>query len=179
MRGAVDQRSADPFFKRANTAAEGRLRNIARLGGARKTSIFKNGKKILEPRDFHFGGPYERHSTVERNEKRCEALSYVIQLIRISTRLPKMMTAGTIIAGLVPILWSTGTGSKMMQRIALPMIGGMISSTALTLLVISAIYGSSNMGFSVNAEIILMGEKGEQELLQRGRRIRWETASLT
>jgi hypothetical protein len=67
----------------------------------------------------------------------------------------------------------------MMQRIALPMIGGMISSTALTLLVISAIYGSSNMGFSVNAEIILMGEKGEQELLQRGRRIRWETASLT
>jgi copper/silver efflux system protein len=44
-------------------------------------------------------------------------------------------------AGLVPILWSTGTGSEVMQRIAVPMIGGMISSTVLTLVVIPAIYG--------------------------------------
>ncbi|BCP52275.1 cation transporter [Kaistia sp. 32K] len=53
---------------------------------------------------------------------------------------PKMMTVVAIMAGLVPILWSTGTGSEMMQRIAVPMIGGMISSTALTLVVIPAIY---------------------------------------
>ena len=53
---------------------------------------------------------------------------------------PKMMTVVAITAGLVPILWSTGTGSEVMQRIAVPMIGGMVSSTVLTLLVIPALY---------------------------------------
>ncbi|MGP0061266.1 MAG: efflux RND transporter permease subunit [Beijerinckiaceae bacterium] len=54
---------------------------------------------------------------------------------------PKMMTVVAIMAGLLPIMWSTGTGSEVMQRIAVPMIGGMISSTILTLVVIPAIYG--------------------------------------
>jgi Cu(I)/Ag(I) efflux system membrane protein CusA/SilA len=54
---------------------------------------------------------------------------------------PKMMTVIAITAGLVPILWSTGTGSEVMQRIAVPMIGGMVSSTVLTLAVIPAVYG--------------------------------------
>ena len=54
---------------------------------------------------------------------------------------PKMMTVVAIMAGLVPILWSTGAGSEVMQRIAVPMIGGMVSSTVLTLVVIPAIYG--------------------------------------
>jgi Cu(I)/Ag(I) efflux system membrane protein CusA/SilA len=54
---------------------------------------------------------------------------------------PKMMTVIAIMAGLLPIMWSTGTGSEVMQRIAVPMIGGMISSTLLTLVVIPAIYG--------------------------------------
>jgi len=53
---------------------------------------------------------------------------------------PKMMTVTAIMAGLLPILWSTGTGSEVMQRIAVPMIGGMVSSTILTLAVIPAIY---------------------------------------
>jgi copper/silver efflux system protein len=53
---------------------------------------------------------------------------------------PKMMTVAAIIAGLLPILWSTGTGSEVMQRIAVPMIGGMVSSTILTLVVIPAIF---------------------------------------
>ncbi|MBX9590977.1 MAG: CusA/CzcA family heavy metal efflux RND transporter [Hyphomonadaceae bacterium] len=53
---------------------------------------------------------------------------------------PKMMTVCAIVAGLLPILWSTGTGSEVMQRIAVPMIGGMLSSTVLTLVVIPAIY---------------------------------------
>jgi len=53
---------------------------------------------------------------------------------------PKMMTVTAIMAGLLPILWSTGTGSEVMQRIAVPMIGGMVSSTVLTLIVIPAIY---------------------------------------
>ncbi len=54
---------------------------------------------------------------------------------------PKMMTVVAIMAGLLPILWSHGTGSEIMQRIAVPMIGGMISSTLLTLIVIPAVYG--------------------------------------
>ena len=54
---------------------------------------------------------------------------------------PKMMTVAAIMAGLVPILWSTGTGAELMQRVAVPMVGGMASSTVLTLLVIPAIYG--------------------------------------
>ncbi|MBU2145838.1 MAG: CusA/CzcA family heavy metal efflux RND transporter [Alphaproteobacteria bacterium] len=54
---------------------------------------------------------------------------------------PKMMTVIAIMAGLLPILWSTGAGSEVMQRIAVPMIGGMVSSTILTLVVIPAVYG--------------------------------------
>ena len=53
---------------------------------------------------------------------------------------PKMMTVVAIMAGLLPVLWSHGTGSEVMQRIAVPMIGGMVSSTVLTLVVIPAIY---------------------------------------
>jgi Cu(I)/Ag(I) efflux system membrane protein CusA/SilA len=53
---------------------------------------------------------------------------------------PKMMTVVAIIAGLLPIMWGTGTGSEVMRRIAAPMVGGMISSTVLTLVVIPAIY---------------------------------------
>ena len=53
---------------------------------------------------------------------------------------PKMMTVTAIMAGLLPILWGTGTGAEVMSRIAAPMVGGMISSTILTLAVIPAIY---------------------------------------
>ncbi len=53
---------------------------------------------------------------------------------------PKMMTVVTIFAGLLPIMWSTGTGAEVMRRIAAPMVGGMISSTLLTLIVIPALY---------------------------------------
>jgi Cu(I)/Ag(I) efflux system membrane protein CusA/SilA len=53
---------------------------------------------------------------------------------------PKIMTVVAIIAGLLPIMWSTGTGSEVMRRIAAPMVGGMLSSTLLTLIVIPALY---------------------------------------
>ena len=53
---------------------------------------------------------------------------------------PKMMTVTAIIAGLLPILWSHGTGADVMKRIAAPMVGGMLSSTVLTLVVIPAVY---------------------------------------
>ncbi len=53
---------------------------------------------------------------------------------------PKAMTVTVIVAGLLPILWSHGTGSEIMQRIAAPMIGGMITAPLLSLLVIPALY---------------------------------------
>jgi Cu(I)/Ag(I) efflux system membrane protein CusA/SilA len=53
---------------------------------------------------------------------------------------PVIMTVTAIIAGLAPIMWSTGTGADVMKRIASPMVGGMLSATVLTLVVIPAIY---------------------------------------
>ncbi len=54
---------------------------------------------------------------------------------------PIAMTATAVIAGLVPIMWGSGTGSDVMQRIAAPMIGGMVTATILSLLVLPVIYG--------------------------------------
>jgi copper/silver efflux system protein len=53
---------------------------------------------------------------------------------------PKMMTVTTTMVGLLPIMWGTGTGSEVMKRIATPMVGGLVSSTILTLIVIPAVY---------------------------------------
>ena len=53
---------------------------------------------------------------------------------------PKLMTVGVIIAGLLPIFFTDGPGSDVMRRIALPMVGGMASTTLLTLVVIPVIY---------------------------------------
>jgi Cu(I)/Ag(I) efflux system membrane protein CusA/SilA len=53
---------------------------------------------------------------------------------------PKLMTTAAIMAGLLPILWGNGAGASVMKRIAAPMVGGMLSSTVLTLVVIPAIY---------------------------------------
>jgi Cu(I)/Ag(I) efflux system membrane protein CusA/SilA len=54
---------------------------------------------------------------------------------------PKLMTAVSTMAGLLPIMWSHGTGAEVMKRIAAPMVGGMVSATVLTLVVVPAIYG--------------------------------------
>ena len=92
---------------------------------------------------------YLDHALEELNAK-CTAegriftrtdLQQAIMLGAVERVRPKMMTVVAIMAGLLPIMWSTGTGSEVMQRIAVPLIGGMISSTALTLVVIPAIYG--------------------------------------
>jgi copper/silver efflux system protein len=53
---------------------------------------------------------------------------------------PKMMTVVTTIAALLPIMWATGTGAEVMRRIAAPMVGGLVTSTILTLIVIPALY---------------------------------------
>jgi Cu(I)/Ag(I) efflux system membrane protein CusA/SilA len=70
-----------------------------------------------------------------RTDLRAAIMEGAVERVR-----PKMMTVVAIMAGLVPILWSTGTGSEVMRRIAAPMVGGMVSSTVLTLLVIPALY---------------------------------------
>lgn len=57
---------------------------------------------------------------------------------------PKMMTVVAIMASLLPILWSAGAGSEVMKRIAVPLIGGMLSSAILTLIVIPAVYLLAN-----------------------------------
>ena len=53
---------------------------------------------------------------------------------------PKMMTVATILVGLVPILWSQGTGADVMKRIAAPMVGGVVTSAILELVVYPALY---------------------------------------
>jgi len=53
---------------------------------------------------------------------------------------PKIMTVATILVGLVPILWSAGTGADVMKRIAAPMVGGVVTSALLELLVYPALY---------------------------------------
>ncbi|MEO5347235.1 MAG: CusA/CzcA family heavy metal efflux RND transporter [Magnetococcus sp. YQC-9] len=73
--------------------------------------------------------------TVTRRDLHAAIMEGAVERVR-----PKMMTVVAIMAGLLPILWSTGTGSEVMRRIAAPMVGGMVSSTLLTLIVIPAIY---------------------------------------
>ncbi|MGY4501896.1 hypothetical protein ACVWYH_005853 [Bradyrhizobium sp. GM24.11] len=79
-------------------------------------------------------------------KQKIEAIGYDLRTLAIMEGAvdrvrPKMMTVVAIMAGLLPIMWSTGTGSEIMQRIAVPMIGGMVSSTLLTVVVIPAIFG--------------------------------------
>jgi Cu(I)/Ag(I) efflux system membrane protein CusA/SilA len=84
-----------------------------------------------------------------------EELNQAIMVGAVERVRPKMMTVVAIMAGLLPIMWNTGTGSEIMQRIAVPMIGGMLSSTLLTLIVIPAIYAlvkaPQAKGFSIVA----------------------------
>jgi Cu(I)/Ag(I) efflux system membrane protein CusA/SilA len=70
-----------------------------------------------------------------RDDLHAAIMSGAVERVR-----PKIMTVAAIMAGLLPIMWSHGAGAEVMQRIAVPMIGGMVSSTILTLLVIPAIY---------------------------------------
>lgn len=68
-----------------------------------------------------------------------ELVEAIIQGAGLRVR-PVMMTVATIIIGLLPILYGTGTGSEVMSRIAAPMVGGMISAVFLTLLVLPAVF---------------------------------------
>jgi copper/silver efflux system protein len=88
----------------------------------------------------HAYAALERQRAAERRPLTREDLYAAIMSGAVERVRPKMMTVCAIMAGLLPIMWSHGTGAEVMQRIAVPMIGGMVSSTLLTLIVIPAIY---------------------------------------
>jgi Cu(I)/Ag(I) efflux system membrane protein CusA/SilA len=87
---------------------------------------------------------YLKHSWEARlaagNQPTRELLDEAIREGAVLRVRPKAMTVSVIIAGLLPIMWSHGTGSEVMQRIAAPMIGGMITAPLLSLFVIPAAY---------------------------------------
>ncbi|MBC3921195.1 efflux RND transporter permease subunit, partial [Undibacterium sp. CY18W] len=69
-----------------------------------------------------------------------EDLLYAIREGAVLRVRPKAMTVAVIIAGLVPIMFGAGTGSEVMQRIAAPMVGGMITAPLLSMFVVPAVY---------------------------------------
>jgi copper/silver efflux system protein len=107
---------------------------IALAGVAAETGVvmliyLDNALTELQTRRIAEGQPFTR------DDLRAAIMAGAVERVR-----PKMMTVLAIMAGLLPIMWSHGTGAEVMQRIAVPMIGGMVSSTLLTLIVIPAIY---------------------------------------
>ncbi|MET2531038.1 efflux RND transporter permease subunit [Ralstonia pseudosolanacearum] len=76
----------------------------------------------------------------ERGQTTTDALLDAIQEGAVLRVRPKAMTVAVVLAGLIPIMWSHGTGSEVMQRIAAPMVGGMVTAPLLSLLVVPAVY---------------------------------------
>jgi len=82
----------------------------------------------------------EKRKALQRPLEPQEMYAAVLQGTAQRVR-PIAMTATAVIAGLLPIMWGDGTGSSVMQRIAAPMIGGMVTTTILCLVVLPAVYG--------------------------------------
>ena len=78
-------------------------------------------------------------SEAGREPTRAELRDAIVEGALLRLR-PKLMTVITIIVGLLPIMWGSGTGSEVMRRIAAPMVGGMVSATVLTLVIIPSLY---------------------------------------
>ncbi len=86
---------------------------------------------------------YLKHAWDERVAQGKTSRADLLEAIREGAVLrvrPKAMTVAVILAGLFPIMWGTGTGSEVMQRIAAPMVGGMITAPLLSMFVIPAVY---------------------------------------
>ena len=86
---------------------------------------------------------YLRHSWDERLKQGNTSENDLLDAIRegaVQRVRPKAMTVAVILAGLFPIMWGSGTGSEVMQRIAAPMVGGMITAPLLSMFVIPAVY---------------------------------------
>jgi len=80
------------------------------------------------------------HDRLARGEDTQDALLDAIQEGAVLRVRPKAMTVAVILAGLIPIMWSHGTGSEVMQRIAAPMVGGMVTAPLLSMFVVPAVY---------------------------------------
>ncbi|CAH2604713.1 copper/silver export system RND permease [Rhodovastum atsumiense] len=107
---------------------------IALAGVAAETGVV-----MLIYLDHAYRDLAERRRQEGRAMTRADVLAAIMEGAVERVR-PKMMTVTAIMAGLLPIFWSTGTGSEVMRRIAVPMVGGMVSSTVLTLVVIPVLY---------------------------------------
>jgi hypothetical protein len=86
---------------------------------------------------------YLKHAWEERRTRGETGLAHLLDAIREGAVLrvrPKAMTVAVIIGGLIPIMWGGGTGAEVMQRIAAPMVGGMITAPLLSMLVLPAAY---------------------------------------
>ncbi|MNP09439.1 Cation efflux system protein CusA [compost metagenome] len=86
---------------------------------------------------------YLNNAWAERNSSGRRGQAALLDAIRegaVQRIRPKAMTVAVIVAGLMPILWSSGTGSEVMSRIAVPMVGGMLTAPLLSLFVIPAAY---------------------------------------
>ena len=79
------------------------------------------------------------HATQERLRDHEELAQAIVEGAALRMR-PIAMTVAVIIAGLLPIMWGSGTGSEVMRRIAAPMVGGMITAPLLSMFVIPAAY---------------------------------------
>jgi Cu(I)/Ag(I) efflux system membrane protein CusA/SilA len=73
---------------------------------------------------------------------------------------PKAMTVAVILAGLVPIVWSSGTGSEVMSRIAAPMLGGMVTAPLLSLFVVPAVFALLRRRATTSGQAGSMGITG-------------------
>jgi Cu(I)/Ag(I) efflux system membrane protein CusA/SilA len=80
-----------------------------------------------------------RAAAEDRSPTREELRESIVEGALLRLR-PKLMTVITIIVGLLPIMWGSGTGAAVMRRIAAPMVGGMVSATVLTLVIIPSLY---------------------------------------
>jgi Cu(I)/Ag(I) efflux system membrane protein CusA/SilA len=83
---------------------------------------------------------YLKHAWEERPERTERQLHGAIEEGAVQRVRPKAMTVAVILAGLLPILWGGGTGSEVMQRIAAPMVGGMITAPLLSMFLVPAAY---------------------------------------
>ncbi|MBX4890907.1 efflux RND transporter permease subunit [Rhizobium bangladeshense] len=117
----------------------------------------------------HAMNEQKAEALAERRDFTRQDLNRAIMIGAVERVRPKMMTVVAIMAGLLPILWRTGTGSEIMQRIAVPMIGGMVSSTILTLVVIPAVYGLIK-GWSLSEAGFATAEPDEIEYQRKEKR---------
>jgi Cu(I)/Ag(I) efflux system membrane protein CusA/SilA len=81
----------------------------------------------------------QRAAAENREPTRQELHDAIVEGALLRLR-PKLMTVITVIVGLLPIMWGSGTGSEVMRRIAAPMVGGMVTATVLTLVILPSLY---------------------------------------